>query len=90
MLHLLNTPPPPPFDATLLFTGGASVSTLLKRNESSISSVDPDDPLADLLDDLLPDEAKPKSKSGILQAKPGTSLSPPSASPVLKPETRER
>nr|XP_046271884.1 fas-binding factor 1 homolog isoform X4 [Scatophagus argus] len=40
---------------------------------------DLDDPLADLLDDLLPDETEPKSKSGT-QTKSGKSV--PSASPV--------
>lgn len=54
-----------------------------------LSSVDLDDPLADLLDDLLPDEAQPNSKSGIQQAKPGKSASSSSASPILKTETSE-
>lgn len=54
-----------------------------------ISTVDPDDPLAELLDDLLPDETKPKSKSSVQQAKIGKSASAPSASPILKTETRE-
>ncbi|XP_051244923.1 fas-binding factor 1 homolog isoform X7 [Dicentrarchus labrax] len=41
---------------------------------------DLDDPLADLLDDLLPDETKPESKSSAQQAKPGKSA-PSSAIP---------
>lgn len=49
-----------------------------------ISCPDLDDPLADL-DDLLPDETRLKSKSSVQQpkSKPKT-VSPPSASPVLK------
>jgi len=51
--------------------------------KSVIPSVDlDDDPLADLLDDLLPDEPKPRVQS----AKPEA---PPSASPKLKSETWE-
>ncbi|XP_038552508.1 fas-binding factor 1 homolog [Micropterus salmoides] len=45
------------------------------------------DPLADLLDDLLPDETKPESKSSTQRAKPEKSALSPSASPVLKTET---
>lgn len=66
--------------------------SLVSRNDIKailISTVARDDPLADLLDDLLPDEIDPKSKSSIQQAKPGKSSSPPSASPVPKSETCE-
>uniref|UniRef100_A0A8C9ZGC0 Fas-binding factor 1 C-terminal domain-containing protein n=1 Tax=Sander lucioperca TaxID=283035 RepID=A0A8C9ZGC0_SANLU len=48
---------------------------------------DLDDPLADLLDDLLPDETKPEPKSSIQQAKPEKSVPSPLASPILKTET---
>ncbi|XP_078126288.1 fas-binding factor 1 homolog isoform X7 [Sander vitreus] len=48
---------------------------------------DLDDPLADLLDDLLPDETKPEPKSIIQQAKPERSVPSPLASPILKTET---
>ncbi|XP_024920428.1 fas-binding factor 1 homolog isoform X2 [Cynoglossus semilaevis] len=58
-----------------------SVST---RSHRRFSFSDLDDPLADL-DDLLPDETRLKSKSSVQQpkSKPET-VSPPSASPVLK------
>ncbi|KAM9745735.1 fas-binding factor 1 homolog isoform 3-T3 [Menidia menidia] len=42
-----------------------------------------DDPLADLLDDLLPDETKPKSR----QSQPEKSVPSASASPIMKNET---
>uniref|UniRef100_A0A8C4ISE1 Fas-binding factor 1 C-terminal domain-containing protein n=1 Tax=Dicentrarchus labrax TaxID=13489 RepID=A0A8C4ISE1_DICLA len=45
----------------------------VKRVKNLISTADLDDPLADLLDDLLPDETKPESKSSAQQAKPGKS-----------------
>lgn len=50
---------------------------------------DLDDPLADLLDDLLPDETNPKNKSSIQRARPGKSAPSPAASPILKTETCE-
>ncbi|XP_034749186.1 fas-binding factor 1 homolog isoform X2 [Etheostoma cragini] len=48
---------------------------------------DLDDPLADLLDDLLPDETKPEPKSSIQRAIPEKSVPSPSASPILKTQT---
>lgn len=54
-----------------------------------MSDADPDDPLADLLDDLLPEETKPETKSSIQRAKPGKSAASPAASPILKTETCE-
>lgn len=56
---------------------------------SFISTVDGDDPLGDLLDDLLKDEIQPKSKSSVQQAKSGKSTSPSSPSLIPKSETRE-
>ncbi|XP_070778989.1 fas-binding factor 1 homolog [Enoplosus armatus] len=53
----------------------------------TLHTKDPDDPLADLLDDLLPDETKPESKSSTQRAKPGKSAPSPTASPILKTET---
>lgn len=52
------------------------------------SAVDPDDPLADLLDDLLPDETK--SKPSTQQPKPEKLASPPSTSLDLKTKTKTR
>ncbi|XP_069005823.1 fas-binding factor 1 homolog isoform X1 [Embiotoca jacksoni] len=52
------------------------------RNYRKFTFSDLDDPLADLLDDLLPDETKPGSKSSHI--KPEKS---PAASPILKSET---
>ncbi|KAA8584917.1 hypothetical protein FQN60_003611, partial [Etheostoma spectabile] len=51
------------------------------------SFYDLDDPLADLLDDSLPDETKPEPKSSIQQAVPEKSVPSPLASPILKTET---
>lgn len=62
----------------------------INRVKNIISSADLGDPLADLLDDLLPDETMPESKSSTQRAKPEKSALSPSASPVLKTETRER
>ncbi|XP_051244925.1 fas-binding factor 1 homolog isoform X9 [Dicentrarchus labrax] len=50
------------------------------HNYKKFTFSDLDDPLADLLDDLLPDETKPESKSSAQQAKPGKSA-PSSAIP---------
>lgn len=46
----------------------------------SISTLDPDDPLADLLEDLLPDEPKAPSKSITQQPRPDKPSTPPAAS----------
>lgn len=46
----------------------------------SISTLDPDDPLADLLEDLLPDEPKASSKSITQQPRPDKPSTPPAAS----------
>ncbi|XP_053299758.1 fas-binding factor 1 homolog isoform X3 [Pleuronectes platessa] len=46
-----------------------------------------DDPLADLLDDLLPDETKPEAKASVQPPKPEQSLQSPSASPNFKNRT---
>ncbi|KAF3846638.1 hypothetical protein F7725_003716 [Dissostichus mawsoni] len=46
-----------------------------------------DDPLADLLDDLLPDETKPEPKSIIQKAKREKATPSPTASPILKTTT---
>ncbi|KAM9346029.1 fas-binding factor 1 homolog [Symphorus nematophorus] len=56
------------------------------KNYKKFTFSDLDDPLADLLDDLLPEETKPESKSSIQRAKPGKSAPSPAASPVLKTE----
>ncbi|KAL3054065.1 hypothetical protein OYC64_006405 [Pagothenia borchgrevinki] len=48
---------------------------------------DVDDPLADLLDDLLPDETKPEPKSIIQKAKREKAPPSPTASPILKTPT---
>ncbi|XP_034055746.1 fas-binding factor 1 homolog isoform X7 [Gymnodraco acuticeps] len=48
---------------------------------------DVDDPLADLLDDLLPDETKPEPKSIIQKAKREKAPPSPTASPILKTTT---
>ncbi|XP_078126286.1 fas-binding factor 1 homolog isoform X5 [Sander vitreus] len=56
-----------------------------KKDSSTLENLD--DPLADLLDDLLPDETKPEPKSIIQQAKPERSVPSPLASPILKTET---
>lgn len=61
----------------------------IKCVKNLISAADLDDPLADLLDDLLPDETKPEPKSSIQQAKPEKSVPSPLASPILKTETCE-
>ncbi|XP_060882968.1 fas-binding factor 1 homolog [Labrus mixtus] len=58
-----------------------------KRLVQTTQNEDEDDPLADLLDDLLPDDTKPKYKSSIQRSKPEKSVASPSASPVLEPET---
>lgn len=50
-------------------------------------SADADDPLADLLDDLLPDETRPEPKPR--PSKPDKSVSPASASPTLRSQTSE-
>ncbi|XP_035036838.2 fas-binding factor 1 homolog isoform X7 [Hippoglossus stenolepis] len=46
-----------------------------------------DDPLADLLDDLLPDETKPGAKASKQPPKPEQPLQSPSASPIFKNRT---
>lgn len=61
----------------------------IKRVKNLVSTTDLDDPLADLLDDLLPDEPKPESKSSTQRAKPEKSAPSPSASPIVKTETCE-
>uniref|UniRef100_A0A3P8T5Z0 Fas-binding factor 1 C-terminal domain-containing protein n=1 Tax=Amphiprion percula TaxID=161767 RepID=A0A3P8T5Z0_AMPPE len=55
------------------------------RNYKKFTFSDLDDHLSDPLDDLLPDETKPESKSS--QAKPEKSVPSPSASPIVKKET---
>ncbi|XP_070837974.1 fas-binding factor 1 homolog [Chaetodon trifascialis] len=55
--------------------------------DQTAGTKDPDDPLADLLDDLLPDETQPKSKSSIQRARPAKPALSPAASPILKAET---
>ncbi|XP_041812804.1 fas-binding factor 1-like isoform X2 [Chelmon rostratus] len=57
------------------------------HNYKKFTLSDLDDPLADLLDDLLPDETNPKNKSSIQRARPGKSAPSPAASPILKTET---
>lgn len=56
-----------------------------KRVQNPISFADLDDPLADLLDDLLPDETKLESKTSMQQSKPEKSL----GSPILKSKTHK-
>ncbi|XP_033945464.1 fas-binding factor 1 homolog isoform X3 [Pseudochaenichthys georgianus] len=68
-------------------TGGrkiysAPASTAHDYKKFTFSDVD--DPLADLLDDLLPDETKPEPKSIIQKAKREKAPPSPPASPVLK------
>ncbi|XP_026181579.1 fas-binding factor 1 homolog isoform X2 [Mastacembelus armatus] len=48
---------------------------------------DLDDPLADLFDDLLPDENKSASKTSLQQTKPEKTAQSPSESPILKSKT---
>ncbi|XP_034567093.1 fas-binding factor 1 homolog isoform X2 [Notolabrus celidotus] len=48
---------------------------------------DEEDPLADLLDDLLPDEPKSKSKPSTQRSKPDKAAPSPAASPALETET---
>ncbi|XP_073351461.1 fas-binding factor 1 homolog isoform X2 [Pagrus major] len=57
------------------------------HNYKKFTFSDPDDPLADLLDDLLPDEPKPEAKPSIQRAKPVKSAPSPASSPILKTET---
>ncbi|KAM6966543.1 fas-binding factor 1 homolog [Tautogolabrus adspersus] len=57
-----------------------------KRLGQTAQNKDEDDPLADLLDDLLPDDTKPKYKSSVQRPKPEKSAASPSASPVLETE----
>ncbi|KAK2833671.1 hypothetical protein Q5P01_017560 [Channa striata] len=59
-------------------------SSSTARNYKKFTLPDLDDPLVDLLDDLLPSETKPESKSGVQQSKPEKS---PSTSPVPKSKT---
>ncbi|XP_039978340.1 fas-binding factor 1 homolog isoform X2 [Xiphias gladius] len=62
-----------------------SMSTARTYRKFTFSDID--DPLADLLDDLLPDETKPESKTSVQQTKPEQSMQSPSASPILKSKT---
>ncbi|XP_050929963.1 fas-binding factor 1 homolog isoform X1 [Lates calcarifer] len=72
-------------------TGGrkpnSAPSTSTVRNYKKFTFSDLDDPVGDLLDDLLPDETKPESKSSVQQTKPKQSVQSPSASPILKSKT---
>ncbi|GAA6226084.1 fas-binding factor 1 isoform X1 [Lates japonicus] len=72
-------------------TGGrkpnSAPSTSTARNYKKFTFSDLDDPVGDLLDDLLPDETKPESKSSVQQTKPKQSVQSPSASPILKNKT---
>lgn len=52
-----------------------------------ISALDPDDPLAELLEDLLPDEPKAPSKSITQQPRPEKPSTPPTASLDFKTKT---
>ncbi|KAK5885222.1 hypothetical protein CesoFtcFv8_018955 [Champsocephalus esox] len=63
-------------------TYSAPASTAHDYKKFTFSDVD--DPLADLLDDLLPDETKPEPKSIIQKAKREKAPPSPPASPVLK------
>ncbi|KAM9844282.1 fas-binding factor 1 homolog isoform 2-T2 [Aulostomus maculatus] len=54
------------------------------RNYKKFSFPDLDDPPADLLDDLLPDETK--SKASVQQTKPDRPAASPSLSPIFKKE----
>ncbi|XP_054463223.1 fas-binding factor 1 homolog [Anoplopoma fimbria] len=56
-------------------------------NYKKFTFSDLDDPLADLLDDLLPDDTKPKPKPSTQPAKPQKSAPSLLASPILKSET---
>ncbi|CAJ1075980.1 fas-binding factor 1 homolog isoform X3 [Xyrichtys novacula] len=54
------------------------------QNYKKFTFSDEEDPLADLLDDLLPEETKPKSKPSTQQSKPVKSTPSAAASPILE------
>ncbi|KAI9522351.1 hypothetical protein NQZ68_036683 [Dissostichus eleginoides] len=71
-------------------TGGRKTYTApasTAHNYKKFTFSDVDDPLADLLDDLLPDETKPEPKSIIQKAKREKATPSPTASPILKTTT---
>ncbi|KAM7386603.1 hypothetical protein PAMA_009286 [Pampus argenteus] len=59
------------------------------RNYKKFTFSDLDDPFADPLDDLLPDETKTESKATVRPTKPEKSVLSPSASPILKSKTTD-
>ncbi|XP_040919160.1 fas-binding factor 1 homolog isoform X2 [Toxotes jaculatrix] len=59
-------------------------STSTARNYKKFNFSDLDDPLADQLDDLLPDETKSESKPSVQQTKPEQSVLALPASPIFK------
>ncbi|XP_063760963.1 fas-binding factor 1 homolog isoform X3 [Eleginops maclovinus] len=71
-------------------TGGRkpnSAPASTAHNYKKLTFSDVDDPLADLLDDLLPDETKPEPTSSKQKAKPEKATPSLSASPILKNPT---
>ncbi|XP_071374810.1 fas-binding factor 1 homolog [Centroberyx affinis] len=65
----------------------SSAPSSTTRGYKKFTFSDLDDPLADLLDDLLPEETKAQPKTSVQKAKPEKSGLSPSASPIIKKET---